>query len=1605
MRKIGVILFSLAVSLTLVLLGGTAYAEGSSDILSFAVTEDRGEYVLSDYTDGTFGAELARAESIGELLSAIDSEDTSVFFDSVRADENISLTRGNITLSGELSLVGRITVGEGVELSLDSLSLSIKSGTVTVKGGSLTVISGAIYTSDTAVCLTGMAKSHFSLIGGVISAESDSPAVLIEQGTADLYGGRVENSSGVAIENFSTLNLGAGLSLYGRSYEIVTTVPIYLSSNGTSFSSGARVQYRGEFGKGTLTPVFYKSSASAEYLFSLYDINGEKQVLSYFDNHASVSEENFIAVHNPFTVSFKIDGELYREERLLLGDSLSFPEVEEKEGYSLCSWFYDEDMTESASLGTPVDGDLVLYADYILKKPTFSLGNLTFTYDTELHYLEFSRLEHPLSDSGFYTYQWQDEMGNIISSSKSLALCSVEDTGSYKCKVTFTVGRDTAYFETPFVSVAVNKCPVPVPSCDSATYNGKIQYSSLLSTSVYTVQEISGKNAGAYPVMLTLKDSDNYAWIGTDEPCTTVYFEILKANNIFLEELSVKDVYFGSTPSPLAISQFGEVSYLYSTEPNGAFSSQVPCEIGVYYVKAEILGSDNYFALESAPKMFRIKSEEILSVSVNTLPTDSEYYAFDLFNPEGLSLKVVYTGGRERIISASELSFFYQSDVCLRYGDTAVTVEYLGHRINLPVTVLRKEYTYDLSFLDKEVEYNGLYQSIEYELSSVTGLDGFPLTVKAIGGGVNVGEYTVTISFSSRSKDYLIPADITRTLYIKPRAVEVIFGERNFVYNGYIQVPTAHYYDVFGAKIPLTVVGGRSEAGDNCYATALPNDNNYTLLNSRTTFFIAKADFDFSAVSLNKESIVYNSLEQTVVLTGLPSGISVLGYVGNSAINVGRYKTEVLFDYDTNNYNVPPLSSFEWEITPASYDTSLFKFLNTEVIYDGSLHYPSLLGEMPIGLDGSHLSYFFSEGQRDKGERVVKITFYTDSENYVVPEEQYATVKILAKGILVLWGENEFVYNGYLQLPDALSDECPIAIHALGVNAGDHVATAVSLSDNFYVINSEMKYTIKKRSNAFIVSPSVSDIFCGRVPTPFAEAENGEVAYKYYLDKELTLEADGFDKSGVYYLVCEVPESENYLSLLSPPIPFRVIEVVPISVEVSLCQRDYYAFELLIGEDFICKVTNNDGSHFFFDNPEIIYENNSCLTATDSTVSFRCFGFVTKVDIEVKKINYDMSGVLWRDTEHVYDGVKKEATLTGLPDGVSVLEYTYGTVINAGEYPLSAILSYDSNNYNAPLLPEAFLHIAKATVVPSTVYTEEYDASPRLPVSDNPLYVFDTEQTYVNAGVYEIPVRLVDCDNYILLSDKCSFVIPKRKITVRVSNLTLYLFEDVENITGEITEGSIIDTDTDVIAYFSNGDMLGAKSVNPNYELTVIEGKIERLNRLNDDSFTLIFIIAVLLLLLGFALSVFLLRRRRVFLEPVVCSGLLPEPASPKEEHSDTDAKDSTVTLERAENMITDAIAKTLIRKRDISISTGGRKRGIINIDTLSLNFSAEERIDINTLKQKGLISKEISYIKVLGRGSVDKPLKVYANSFSLSAVKMLALSGGEANRVRTNRI
>ena len=66
----------------------------------------------------------------------------------------------------------------------------------------------------------------------------------------------------------------------------------------------------------------------------------------------------------------------------------------------------------------------------------------------------------------------------------------------------------------------------------------------------------------------------------------------------------------------------------------------------------------------------------------------------------------------------------------------------------------------------------------------------------------------------------------------------------------------------------------------------------------------------------------------------------------------------------------------------------------------------------------------------------------------------------------------------------------------------------------------------------------------------------------------------------------------------------------------------------------------------------------------------------------------------------------------------------------------------------------------------------------------------------------------------------------------------------------------------------------------------------------------------------------------------------------------------------------------------------------------MSQKFNAGDVVNIESLIEKGIVPKNTTFVKVLARGYIDKPLIVELQDYSLDAVKMIVLTDGQAHRV-----
>ena len=77
-------------------------------------------------------------------------------------------------------------------------------------------------------------------------------------------------------------------------------------------------------------------------------------------------------------------------------------------------------------------------------------------------------------------------------------------------------------------------------------------------------------------------------------------------------------------------------------------------------------------------------------------------------------------------------------------------------------------------------------------------------------------------------------------------------------------------------------------------------------------------------------------------------------------------------------------------------------------------------------------------------------------------------------------------------------------------------------------------------------------------------------------------------------------------------------------------------------------------------------------------------------------------------------------------------------------------------------------------------------------------------------------------------------------------------------------------------------------------------------------------------------------------------------------------------------------------------------KKDIVNIDALGKYFKADETVTVKEIvKRVPSVNSKATYIKVLARGTLNKPLHIEADDFSPAAIKMIVLTGGTVTRTK----
>ncbi len=488
-----------------------------------------------------------------------------------------------------------------------------------------------------------------------------------------------------------------------------------------------------------------------------------------------------------------------------------------------------------------------------------------------------------------------------------------------------------------------------------------------------------------------------------------------------------------------------------------------------------------------------------------------------------------------------------------------------------------------------------------------------------------------------------------------------------------------------------------------------------------------KGTYNMSSAKWNYSSaFTYDGGTKTVSVTGLPSGVTVKSYSGNSATNAGSYTASVTFNYDSANYNAPYLSNCYWTINRAgisqptlskssfTYSTGSQTFTISSVSYI-SVSLPSGWSRngttvtIPAGATATSYNVSVtpdSNHQWSSGSNVTSARTFT-----VTIDKANQTASITGSSTVIYGSTITLTGKGTGTLNWSSSNTGIASVSNQGVVTGVKPGTVtITLTangnSNYNPATATKTITVIKATPSATASLQSGTYYIGNILSTVGLTGNANVAGTFGWSAPTTV----LTATGSYEWTFTPSDTTNYNSVKGT---LTVVAVPPLDhITVTGAKTSYKAYESFTTTGMVVTAVGGGNSKAVTNytltlpytsagrNHFLVSDSGSSVTVTYTE------GNVTKsanVQITVSKADYDMSAVVFRTTTVTYDGQPKSITVSGtLPSGVEVTGYTYdGTAgtsrTDAGSYAVAPVFKInDSANRNVPSM-SATLTISKAT--------------------------------------------------------------------------------------------------------------------------------------------------------------------------------------------------------------------------------------------------------------------------------------------------------------------
>ena len=737
-----------------------------------------------------------------------------------------------------------------------------------------------------------------------------------------------------------------------------------------------------------------------------------------------------------------------KNQEYIDGDTIT-PATPERLGYEFEGW-YDNPTFAGSRMELVTNYNIELYAKWKLVAPIITVSDINKVYDNNPEALSLI-IRHPLiGDEDFsISYKWYKNDETKVISTKSTYNVIEAQNNKYYCHVTIKHLGNTYEIDSNYINVNIEKADYDLSNIvfDNQTFtyefNGNQQHPQITNIpkgkdgiSVFVQYSYNGNftnvgDTGTVTATFTT-DSTNYNVPSSMTANVEIIQRVLQA-----EFDSVEFVYDGNPHRPLA-TLIGVVDG-YPVELT--YPSILTSDVGDYTLLVNITDNTNYY-LELTEVSYKIIEADY---DLSNLTFDKTQFDYDGNShlptpnnlPAGLSLDISNSIG------------------ALNVNDTKATLKFINTNPNynnpteLLVNVTINPRQVGVTLDKTEFVYNG---NVQTPIPTLVGIiNGDNCTCNVLNNSINFGTYTFEFELVGSDKNnYQISNDSLNKTYVIKKAdydlSNLTFDKTQFDYDGNSHLPNI-------TNLP----NGLSLDVNNSIGALSVKDTQVTLkfINSSTNYN-NPSDLLVN-VTINPKKVIVNlsNSELTYQKKLLLPNVELVGIIDNDnvdynilttdSINAGNYTLNIgLVGSDSNNYVIDlDNSNLNYVIQKADFDIQYIFLENTEYVYDGELHHPSL--DLVNGKKKYYTLYqdeiviSYIDEYKNAGDYNAKIEFSipSNSENYVSAKINTYKLTITKKEVTLEFDSLLFEYSeGILHTP--------IVNSIIGKIAGDDLVITVT---------------------------------------------------------------------------------------------------------------------------------------------------------------------------------------------------------------------------------------------------------------------------------------------------------------------------------------------------------------------------------------------------------------------------------------------------------------------------------------------------------------------------------------------------------------------------------